>query len=326
DAAYLVASAAAAAAALLLIRRAGGSRPRAAAPDPRRQFPAVTAEVYGALAVVAFGLVAGSLTAYRLSRITSDWDRLVEAREVRLAAQLERRMSAVLARGRRAADIAARTAANAGGAERFAELEALRRRTGVEAIAVFRDNDDLVAWAGDHRGAVPREVRGAAHGIVYIERPLFSYLYFSRPVEGRGERVVAAVLLETSLPLQEARGVGFAADFAARTGVLPLFGEGGSPSAAWHLEEQGDSILHARFEPTSQARWRAAAAVTGRRLVLAFSALALVLLGHAWLRVWSSGAATAVPLVVALVAMGVAPLGQALGLEALFSPALFLLP
>jgi len=327
DAAHLAAAAVAGAGAFLLVRRAGSSRPRAAVPAPRRHFSAVTAEVYGALAVIAFALAAGSLTAYRLSRIASDWDRLVEAREARLASQLERRMNAVLARGRRAADLAARTAAAAGdGAQRFAELETLRRRTGVDAIAVFRENEELVAWAGDHRGAVPREARSAPHGLVYIERPLFSYLYFSQPVEGRAERAVVAILLETSLPLQEARGPGFAAEFAARTGVLPLFGEGSSPSAAWHLVEEGDSILHARFEPTSQARWRAAAAVTGRRLVLVFSALALLLLGHAWLRVRSSGKATAAPLVAALVALGIAPLDQALGLGTLFSPALFLLP
>src|SRR5690606_29179099 len=131
DAGYLAAAAIVAAAAFLLVRRAGRSRPRAAAPDPRHQFSAVTAEAYAALAVVAFGLVAGSLTAYRLSRITSDWDRLVEAREMRLAAQLDRRMSAVLARGRRAADVGARMAAAVGDdAERFAALEALRRRVG----------------------------------------------------------------------------------------------------------------------------------------------------------------------------------------------------
>jgi signal transduction histidine kinase len=328
DAAHLAASAVAAAAALLLARREGASRRRAAAvPAPRHQFSAVSFEVYGALAVIGFALVAGSLTAYRLSRITSEWDRLVEAREARLVSQLERRMRAVLTRGRRAADLAARMAANVGdGAQRFAELETLRRRTGVDAIAIFRENEELVAWAGDHRGAVPREARSAQQDLVYVERPLFSYLYFSQPVEGRAERAVVAILLGTSLPLQEARGAGFAAEFAARTGVLPLFGEGVSPNAGWHLVVDGDSILHARFEPTSQARWRAAAAVTGRRLVLGFSALALVLLGHAWLRSCGSGRATAAPLVAALVALAIAPLDHALGLGTLFSPALFLLP
>src|SRR5690606_32834633 len=260
-------------------------------------------------------------------RITSDWDRLVEAREARLASQLERRMSAVLARGHRAAELAARTATRFGEtADRFAELEAVRRRTGVAAVAIFRDAGDVVAWAGDHRGAVPPEVRHAPPGVFYFERPLFSYLYFSQPIEGRGERAVAAILLETSLPLQESHDAGFAGEFSARTGVLPLFGEGASPSAAWHLVAQGDTGLHARFEPLSQGRWRTAAAVTGRRLVLAFGGIALVLLGHAWLRLRRSGAATAVPLAFTLIALGVAPLGTVLGLETLFSPAFFLLP
>ncbi|HEX7091312.1 MAG TPA: HAMP domain-containing sensor histidine kinase [Longimicrobiales bacterium] len=325
DATYLAAAAVPAALASVLARRARPRSAEAAGPERRGRITAVKAGLYAALAALLFALAAGSLTAYRLSRITADWDRLVEAREARLAAQLDRRMSAVLARGRRAAELAARSAA-VPSADRFAELEAVRRRTGVAALAVFREAGDLVAWAGDHRGAIPYDLRGSPEGTVYAEWPLFSYLYFSQPVEGRGERVIAAILLETSIPLQEKPEAGFAADFARRTGVLPLFGEGASPNAAWHLVESGDTILHARFEPISQARLRAAAAATGRRMVLALAALALLLFSHAWLRSRPSGAATAVPLAVALVALAVAPLGPALKLETLFSPTLFLLP
>ncbi|HEY8470584.1 MAG TPA: hypothetical protein VIL18_13120, partial [Longimicrobiales bacterium] len=211
DAAYLVAAAAPAILASMLARRARRPSAEAGTPERRGRVTAVKTEVYVALATLVFALAAGSLTAHRLSRITADWDRLVEAREARLAAQLDRRMSALLSRGRRAAELAARTAAETVSvADRFAELEAVRRRTGVAALAIFREAGDLVAWAGDHRGAIPYDLRGSPEGTAYAEWPLFSYLYFSQPVEGRGERAIAAILLETSLPLREKPEEGFA--------------------------------------------------------------------------------------------------------------------
>ena len=311
---YLAAGAASVAGSFLLARRT--------------RFRSRSVPLYGALGALALALAAGAATAHRLGRLAAEWDRLVAEREAPLAAELDQHIRALVDRGQRAARAAAARAARADGARLFADLAEVRLRWGVDALAIHDAAGELRAWAGDHRGRLPREAFAGQAGIVYVERPLFSYLYFSSPVEGREEHAVAAVLLQTGLPLTEVQVTGFADAFEARTGSRPVFGPGPDPSAPWNLALDGDTILHAHFEPLSQVEWRAAIVTMGRRAVAILAAVAFVLLAYIWIsnQPRARRAASMAPLVAATLALALAPVGDILGLDRVFSPALFVLP
>lgn len=283
--------------------------------------------VLGALSVLAFAVGAGFVTSHRLSQIGSDWPSLVARRQAVLAQELERRTTVVLERGMRATEQAASQVAAPGDRDLFSVLGEVRARTGVDALALFNEIGELVAWAGDHRGPFPPGLRSRSRPVVYAERPLFSYLYFSKPVEGRGERVVAAILLQTGLPTEGMGPIGFAERFADRAGTRPFFATGPGGPDSWPLVVAGDTIAHADFEPVTQAEWRAGVGTAGRRVTLPLIAVAIFFLILAWHRVqpiWKLP--DTVPLLSVTLALAIAPLGSTLGADRLFSPALFLLP
>lgn len=317
EAPVLVAAGVSVLAAIPLVRWGAGS-----------QFRAL---LYGALAAVVLALVAGTVTEQRLARISTDWSELVAARDARLAATLERRLGAEIASAREAAARAAALAAEGlAEPELFARLGELRATSGVAALTVVDDVGEFVAWAGEHHGLMSAEVRTGQAGAAFREQPLVSYLYFSAPVEGRGTGAVAALLLESAIPAE--RPYDFASRFESGTRARPEFGAARHPASTWRLEEEGRAVVHARFEPPSQSEWRARIATDGRRVAIGFSAAALLLLALAWTRsrrgLPEPGAtrAAAAPLGGIAVALAAAPLGPVLGLERLFSPALFLLP
>src|SRR5690606_34090117 len=120
----------------------------------------------------------------------SDWDRLVTEREQQLTQELHRRMQSVIDAGVRASSLAGKTFDTR---DAFGRLAEVRAQTGVAAVAVFDEHRELVAWAGEHRGTLPGQLHSSASTVAYVERPLFSYLYFLSPVEGRaGWRAVSA--------------------------------------------------------------------------------------------------------------------------------------
>ncbi|HEX7050299.1 MAG TPA: ATP-binding protein [Longimicrobiales bacterium] len=281
-----------------------------------------------AYVVLLLALAIGLRTDHRLGRLASGWDGLVAGREADLSRALERSMALVLDRARRAAREAAERASGPPSPGLSSELAAIRARSGVAALAVYDSAGSLVAWAGDHRGPLPPEVRRGAPGVVYAERPLFGYLYVLDAVEGKGGRAVAAVLLQTGLALESEGAIGIGDHFARRTGARPFFAPGPGPRAAWALVEDGDTLVHARFDPITQAAWRADVWNGGRRIVLPLIAAALLLVVVAWRReARSDGASGAAPLLAAGLALAIAPVGAAFGAaERLFSPALFLLP
>lgn len=286
--------------------------------------------LYGALGIVAVALATGWLTEQRLERIASDWDELIATSRVRLASELGERMAGVVARGRQAAEQAAARAAQPSPRGLFADLAEQLAESGrdVTALAVFDARGELIAWAGDHRGAFPPAVQVGGARVAYAERPLFSYLYFAHPVEARVERAVATVLLQTGLtglPLPRGESAGVAHRFAEETEARPRFVKGAGADASWSLVADGDTIVHAHFDAERQAAWRAAVVLVGQRATVALAATALLLLLLAWQ--WTGRAAhPAVPLLTGAAALAVAPLGAVLGVERLFSPAFFLLP
>ncbi|MBI4546008.1 MAG: HAMP domain-containing histidine kinase [Gemmatimonadetes bacterium] len=315
-----LAAAAAGAALLLRSRRA------------RRGLPAAPADrwVYAALLTLALAAVAGLISARRLGRLPAEWPQHMAARQARLAATLDREVSRVLERARLAAEQAA-ASADQGGAALFAGLAELRSRTGVDALAVFGESGELVAWAGEHRGVLPLRIKIGGPGIAYEDRPLFSYLYVSAVGRERGGRAMAAVLLSADPLLRDREPADLAGRFEARTGARPAFLPGPGPRADWSMVQGREVVFHARFQPVTQGAWRAGVARAGRRWVTLGAGAALVLLLIGWLRAAGGAEATArwprqAAALGVLAAIALTPWSEVLGAESLFSPGLFLLP
>jgi signal transduction histidine kinase len=286
-----------------------------------------TKTFFVALLAVVVGVASGIVAAHRFNRIEFEWERLQAERHAQLSGLLERRMSVVVQRGQRAAELAGDIV----GRDRWAlfrDLETIRDRTGVDALAVFSETGELVAWAGEHRGRIPEQARQGDPPIAFEERALFSYLYFATPPRERGRHAVAMALVESGLTTSDGETPAVTAAFASRTDTRAAFRAGGSSEAAWSLVIGGDTVVHAQLERVSQADRRAAVANTARRHATLTALLALLLLSIAWMRARRPDAqwASAVPLAVFIIAFALAPLGAALGLRRLFSPLLFLLP
>src|SRR5690606_15774958 len=300
-------------------------RPGTAEVTPARRTP--KGLLLTAWTTLAAACAVAAVVEHRLHRLDAEWPRPQVTREARLTRELDRGMDQLIERSRVAAERAAEAAAAPDRGDMFATLGELRVRTGVAALALFDETGELIAWAGEHRGALPREAKLGEKSVFYAERPLFGYLYVTRPVEGRGERVVAAALLQTGLVMEQQGAVGFADRFAERMGARPYFTAGPGSEGSWSLVAGTDTVLHARFDPVSRVEWRSRLAQAGRRTVVPLALLSLVFLSVVWLRLQRGpGVATALPLIGLAGAMMVAPLGAVTGADTLFSPALYLLP
>jgi signal transduction histidine kinase len=284
--------------------------------------------LYAAIAVLGVGLFVAGVTAVRLHQIAEQWQTLSESRDAKLRGAFEAQMRELVSNGAATATRTAAAVERSDGRALFNALASIRAQTGVAAIAAFDSAGELTAWTGDHRGMLPQGVRTRTPTIAYEDRPLFSYLYFGAPLKGRAGHVVVAQLLQTGLPPGSGVAGSVADAFASRSGARPEFGAGANRNAVWTLMQGRTALVHATFPPATQLELRNAAAVAGRRIMLLLGAIALLLLSAAWLhaRGHLTEAATAVPLACAAVAFAVAPLGGALGLERLFSPALYMLP
>ena len=271
-------------------------------------------------------LLTGGVFNWHFHNIATQWDNLASEREAQVRQVLDRRVSTLIEQGRRTAALAA-SLQTRDTVRLFREVEALRTRSNVDAIALFGEASQLVAWAGEHRGRVPDSVRVAAWPVQFIERPLYSYIYFAEPVQDGTGVAVAAVLLDVSLP-QETVNEGFAQEFESLAARQTTFIAGPGSPGDYSIVVGRDTLAHARIEPLSQAEWRRDALQLAQRLAIALIVPAFVLLTLAWLRapLRPSRAAALVPALVIIAAAGLAPLGPALGLDRLFSPGLFVLP
>lgn len=302
--------------------QSGGRRFRPVRPVDGRPPLVVYAGVALALAYVTAWAVER-----RLERFDAEWPELVVEREEDLARELDRSLARLVERSLAVTERAAVRATRSERVDLFEELADLRTRSGVAALAIFDGAGELVAWAGEHRGALPPAVRLGARDVLYAERPLFGYLYFSKPVEGKEERVVAATLLQTGLVLEGQTSSAFADRFAEAFGSRPYFTPGPGPEDAWPVVVNGDTVAHARFDAIPRAELRTGIAKSGRRVVVPLALLAMLVLAAAWLRAFrGQDILTAVPLLAMTVGIGVAPLGAIIAADGLFSPALYLLP
>jgi signal transduction histidine kinase len=284
------------------------------------------------LALVSLGLAlaAAAGTSATLERGERSWEAVQASRTHVLSARLEGRMLGAVQRLRSAAELAAELPAGApellDAGPFFGELAAIRRQTGVAAVALIDETGRPVAWSGDHRGQLPAAVLDRTAGVVYPGGTLFSYLYAVQPAVG-GLRAVSAVLVQAGPPVR-GRTEAMGERFETVTGELARFGPGRSAAADWTLEVDGAPVLHARWPALSHGEWRSDVSRTGRRVVFGLVLLALVGLWVAWLRSLEdrSGLLVLLPVAAFSVTLMLVPLREILGMERVFSPGFFVLP
>ena len=275
------------------------------------------------LGILLISLTAAATTTIRLQSAARNWAAVETSRTQGLEALLERRLEGSMRRVVAAAEHAA-SSSSPGGIPSFGDLAAVLKRTGVDAVAVLDEAGQPLAWAGDHRGAIPASVHQAAEGLIYPGGTLFGYLYAVVPLGG-GRRAMSAVLLQAGHPLTGSTG-SLAERFEARTGARPEFR---APRTVDGETSAGrGAVVSVQFPELSQADWRGEVSTTGRRAVFGLVILALVLLSMSWLRTLPDrgGLMGIVPIAALSATLMAAPLGRTLGLRELFSPAMFVLP
>ncbi|MGQ0816239.1 MAG: ATP-binding protein [Gemmatimonadota bacterium] len=284
----------------------------------------VSVPLIAAVLVLGLSLIVQSYAAWRIARIGEDWPQLLADRHVNMQAMLSRRIGSVVDDATQTAARAATISATHDTMQIFGGFAALRGGSKVDAIALFGEAGDLVAWAGEHRAKLAQNVRLGTSGPTFVEQPLYSYLYIPTRVEGTRSHVVSMVLLATAIH-EHAHDVSDRSIAHVTSHLGAVFRSGKGPPDAWPLVVNGDTIAHARLAPITQSDYRDEAIALEQRAICVLAAIALVLLTVAWLRRPNLRFGTTVPLLGAAGALAVAPL-RAFGLEELFSPALFLLP
>ena len=138
----------------------------------------ISTPLFLALGVLVIAVMWGAFTSWRLSQLAQRWPGIIAARQDRLHEQLDRRVSGIVDRGRRTASVAANRATRVDSTALFTMLEQLQQESGVDAVVLFAQNGQLVAWAGEHRGRLPDSVRLGRTRVAFVEQPLYTYIYF----------------------------------------------------------------------------------------------------------------------------------------------------
>jgi signal transduction histidine kinase len=279
------------------------------------------------LLLLVIGLVGASAIAFRLHRIGTDWETLQSERAARTRRALDQRMAAILDHGRMVSTRAAGIAFSADRRTTFQQLDALKIESNVDAIALFGEQGQLLAWAGEHRGKVPDQVRVRDRPIKFIEGPLFSYLYFSAPLTQQRGHAIVGILLDAAMPSDvESRGV--AAQIEQLAGRNATFVAGGDSTADWSLKVGEELLLSARLDPVTQVEWRQEVLQLAQRIQVSLGLVMLLVLAGSWFREPTrvQRFQAVLPYVGTSLCMFAAPIGSAFGFEQLFSPGNFLFP
>jgi signal transduction histidine kinase/HAMP domain-containing protein len=279
----------------------------------------------GAAAALWLGLGAAAGVQLRLDRVANDWELVRLLVEERAGVALGEDLNALVDRGEKAVDGAVAAArARPSRAALFQQLSGLRGANEVSAVAVYGPDGAPVAWAGEHRGAVPDSVRRGVRPYFFSAGPLFGYLYFSRTFED-GRTAVAAILLDASVSIGEGTRP-YTDAFTAAHGVTPRFTtpDRAAGESVWDWASDGVPILSVTFVRLTQERWRERIVTAGRWGVAGAWGAAFALLATAWYR--RRRGSPGVPVAAATLAALAAPLGEMTGLEDLFSPLGFVLP
>jgi signal transduction histidine kinase len=279
----------------------------------------------GAAAALWLGLGAAAGVQTRLDRVAGDWELVRLLVEERAGVALGDDLNALVDRGETAVDGAVAAARGARGrAGLFQRLSVLRGENEVSAVAVYGADGAPVAWAGEHRGAVPDSVRRGVRPYFFSAGPLFGYLYFSRTFED-GRTAVAAILLDANVSIGEGTRP-YTEAFTAAHGLTPRFTtpDRAQGESVWDWESDGVPILSVSFARLTQERWRERILASGRWGVAAAWGAAFALMAAAWYR--RRRGAPGVPVAAATLAALAAPLGEMTGMDDVFSPLGFVLP
>lgn len=275
--------------------------------------------------VLLAAAIAGAAGSWEAERILGDWPSYWADRRLDAEAALEDEMAQLLETGEQLVVEIARLPLGATDTILTRQLQVLRRRTGVDAVAVYGPGGRVVTWAGTHWGVVPEQVRLGEAAYWFEDNPLFSYLYFTTP-SPQGGTVIAAKLLKTGVPSSVSRGIHtVASDFQERTGerleVLPPHRAQGPD--VLDLTWPGNPLLSVQIvQPTQEDQLRAVRAlwmrVVGLLAITGWLVLAIVGAG-------SRAEHRAAGFTLAFAAF-VIPLDTLLGVPGFFSRADFLLP
>ena len=263
----------------------------------------------------------------QLARISEDWDRYLEVREIEVVDEFEKRFSELQARGDSAVDELARVVGRAGVTVDPQVVSRLRRRTGFPAVAVYGPDGEAVVWDGIHRGRVPVDVRlGVAGRYAYQELPLFSHLYVTAPVPSIEGTAVVAELMRSELPAGlRAPPVDFESRFARDTGAeIHLSRPQGALGDSWYDLVWGEAILLSMSVATpAESELRSSVGAFWVRVVVA-------LIGLAWLILALAGSGERYSVVASVASLGVLmvvlPWDALLAVPEIFDVARFLLP
>ncbi|MEX2280957.1 MAG: HAMP domain-containing sensor histidine kinase [Gemmatimonadota bacterium] len=278
------------------------------------------------LILLGLGQIAAGVVASRLRRIGADWDTLQSERAARTRRALDQRIAAILDHGR-AVSARAATMPFAPGLQAFQALDALQAESNVDAIALFGEQGELLAWTGEHRGKVPDQIRVRDRPVKFIEGPLYSYLYFSTPRTQRPGHAVVGILLDAALPADvESRGV--AAQIEQLAGRNASFVAGSDSTADWSLKLGEVPLLYARLDPLTQSEWRHELLQFAQRLLVLVGLSVLLILAASWFRepTRPQRLAAFVPYLGTIACVFAAPIGATFDLDHLFSPGVFLFP
>jgi signal transduction histidine kinase len=131
--------------------------------------------------------------------VEADFDGYWEDRRVGAEAALSDRLDALLARGERTVQELAAADLEEESGLTLDRVRRIRTRHSVAAVAIYGPEGQFLLWDGVHRGMVPAPLQVGGTSYLYVDRPLFSYLYFTAPL-ARGGTALAAVLVKTGLP------------------------------------------------------------------------------------------------------------------------------
>lgn len=277
------------------------------------------------LAAALVGLAAATgLAHYRLARIDDAWPAEREARIEAAARVLGNELRASLQSAVDAAAAAARLEADADRRTAFAALAAALPRGGAEmGIAVLDSAGRPWAWAGRHR--LPPEAAGDS---IAVRATRYYLVLETRRHSAAGRTAVASVLVRADSSVPD-RGGSLVERFRERTGVgLAVYPAGTAPEGpdVFAYEEPttaGPRLLFSvRPVPPEQGAAKETMLARARNAVvwLAIVVLALAVVTTPAPREHYLLAGIALWLAVR------APVGAALGLEPLFSPATFYRP
>ena len=275
--------------------------------------------------VVLAGVVAGFIGHEVSRRVAQDFDAYWEARNARAEIALDERLERLLVTGEDAVDRIGNLALDEPDTNLLDDLRAVRRRTGMTVAAIYGPNGNFIVWDGTHRGVVPPELRGGDVRYLYRDRPLFSYLYFTAPIEGGGTAMAAALVKANLPPSLESDPGDFVSAFRDRVGEDLRIVRADRAT--------GDEVLDLRWEdeplfsvsvvrPTQEQRLREVrtfwARVVGALAVIAWLLLAIT----AGREKGDRAAAALTPLGLAFLI----PVGAAMGSLPVFTAADFVLP